>query len=145
MMKNKMGLAMIAGLLSGCTCDMVFHIPSLSIYFDTPIDAFSEYTFRIDGRLLCDQESIENEDEPYDVDECIRGGPLMTEDGNRVEGVGMTMEFLSADSLPIIITRNGTAIVDTVLDVDCKTEKQPFRSCGGPTSCVAELALDGEE
>ena len=144
MMMNKMGLAMIAGLLSGCTCDMVFHIPSLSIYFDTPIDAFSEYAFTIDGRFLCDEDRIENADEPYDLDECIRGGPIMTEDGDSVEGIGMTMEFLPSDSLPIVITRNGATIVDTVLDLDCKTEKQPFRSCGGPTSCSAELMLDGD-
>ena len=139
-----LSLLVLATLAGGCTCESDLHLSSTVIYFDSvlgeiPLEEIGEYEFSVEGRAVCLELPDGTPNSSCEPNQVFDVGPsfIMAEGEDAVVGIGVL--GASVDGTSFLATRNGSTVIDSVVDVECIKQKS---RCHQSQSCTGEVVPD---
>ena len=136
---KRLSLLVLATLAGGCSCDSILPISSTGIYFDSvlgeiPLEEIGEYEFSVEGRAVCLALPNGTPISSCGTNGATLAGVIMAEGEDAVVGIGVLWALV--DGTSFLATRNGSTVIDSVVDLECI--KQESR-CQQSQSCTGEV------
>ena len=139
---KRFGILVLATLAGGCSCDLTWPISSTGIYFDTavgeiPAEEIEEYAFSVEGRTVCIELPDGTPNSSCEPNQVLESSFIMADGEDTM--VGISMRGALVDGSAFLATRNGSTVIDSVVDLECIDHKS---RCGSYRECTGEVVPD---
>ncbi len=139
---KRLSLLVLATLAGGCSCDSTWPISSTGIYFDSvlgeiPLEEIGEYEFSVGRGAVCLELPDGTPNSSCEPHQGLESSFIMADGEDTM--VGISMRGALVDGSAFLATRNGSTVIDSVVDLECIDHKS---RCGSYRECTGEVVPD---